>query len=67
MHPLVIHAIAAERTREVQAHAAAAGRASQLRRTRRTRPTWLLMAVPRGGRGFAGRPASGTRRGPRPA
>jgi hypothetical protein len=67
MYPLVIQAIAEERAQEFQAHAAAAGRASQLRRTRGPRHTWLLMAIPRAGRGFAGRPASGARRGPRPA
>ena len=67
MHPLIIQAVVAERTKEVQAHAAAAGRARELRRTRRPRHTWLLMAIPRAGRGFAVRPAPGTRRGPRAA
>jgi hypothetical protein len=66
MHPLIIHAIAAERTKEVQVHAAAAGRARRLR-TGRPRHMWLLMAIPRAGRGFAVRPARGTLRDPRAA
>jgi hypothetical protein len=37
MHPVMTQAIAAERAREFHAHAAAAGRARQLRRAARAR------------------------------
>jgi hypothetical protein len=48
MHPLMTQAIAAERTKEVHAHAAAAERARQFRRPLRARRTWLWMAHPAG-------------------
>jgi hypothetical protein len=64
MHPLISQAIAAERRRDDQARAAAAGRARQIRRARRMR---LLAAVPRAGRVPAVQPATGRLRGPRPA
>ena len=38
MHPVIIEAIAAERARESQAHAEAAGLARQFRRARRHSP-----------------------------
>jgi hypothetical protein len=64
MHPVTIQTIAAERTREFRAHAAAAGPIRQLRRARRGR---AFAAIGRVGRGvvlpLAGRPL----RGPRPA
>jgi hypothetical protein len=51
MHPVIIEAIAAERARESQAHAEAAGRARQFRRARRhssTRPAFAgLRRLPR--------------------
>jgi hypothetical protein len=37
MHPAIIQAIAAERTREQHAHAVACRRAAQVRRSRRAR------------------------------
>ncbi len=47
MNPAIIQAAAAERTREMHAHAAARRRAAEFRRTRRAqRPQ------PRAGRGF---------------
>jgi hypothetical protein len=64
MHPLITQAIAAERRREDQARAAAAGRARPLRRSRRV---WLLSRLPRAGRVPAMRPAPGQLRGPRAA
>ncbi len=67
MHPVITQAIAAERTREFQAQAAAAGRARQLSRSRQTRRTWLLPGIPRAGRGPASLPARRPLRGPRAA
>lgn len=64
MHPLITQAIAAERRRDDQARAAAAGRARQLRRSRRM---WLLSGISRAGRVRAMRPAPGRLRGPRAA
>jgi hypothetical protein len=64
MHPVTIQTIAAERTRDFRARAAAAGQTRQLRRARRGR---AFAAIGRASRGvtfpLAGRPL----RGPRPA
>lgn len=45
MHPVTTQAIAAERIREFQAHAAAAGRTRQLRSSRRAGRVWLFMGI----------------------
>jgi hypothetical protein len=45
MHPVTTQAIAAERIREFQAHAAAAGRTRQVRRSRRPGRVWLFLGV----------------------
>jgi hypothetical protein len=47
MHPVIAEAIAAERARELQAAATAAGRARRLRQSRRP---WLLMGILDAGR-----------------
>ncbi len=54
MHPAIIQAFAAERSRDLQTRAAASRRAGEIRRTRRQwpligiRPTWALrVARPR--------------------
>jgi hypothetical protein len=60
MHPVITQAIAAERTRELHAHAAAEVRASRLRRARRP---WLFMRIARAGHS----PATLRLRGPRAA
>lgn len=60
MHPVIAQAIAAERTREIQADVAAAAR------PRRARRTWLFTGIPRTGRGPAPLPAR-PRRDPRAA
>jgi hypothetical protein len=62
MHPAIIQAIAAEQVRELQAHAATARRARQLRRSR---PARLFTRFPGAGRGPALRPAARTLRGPK--
>jgi hypothetical protein len=54
MHPVLTQAIAAERAREQQAHAAAARLAREARGSRRAR---LLARLPRGSRGPVLRPA----------
>jgi hypothetical protein len=64
MHPVITQAIAAERTREFRALAAAAGQTHQLRRSRRGR---AFMAIRRSGRGPAIPLAGQPLRGPRPA
>jgi hypothetical protein len=64
MHPAIIQAIAAEQVRELQAHAATAHRARQLRRSR---PARLFTRFPGVGRGPAPRPAARTLRGPKAA
>lgn len=60
MYPVITQAIAADRTREIQAYAAAAGRARRLRRSRRAGHARLLPGVA----GF--RPGQGSRPAPRP-
>ena len=67
MHPVITQAIAAERTRELQAHADAAGLTRQLRRSRQSLRRWLPMRIARAGRGPAWLPAARPRRDPRAA
>jgi len=67
MYPVITQAIAADRTREIQAYAAAAGRARQLRRSRRAGHARLLASVAGFGHGQASRPAPRPLRDPRAA
>jgi hypothetical protein len=67
MHPVIAQAIAAERTREFRAHAAAAGRTRQLRRSRHARRGWAFIAIRRVGRSSASPLADRPLHGPRPA
>jgi len=67
MHPVINQAIAAERARELQAYAAAAGRARHLRRSRHGARLWRFTVLPQGGRTPALLPAAGSPRGPRAA
>jgi hypothetical protein len=67
MHPVTTQAIAAERIREFQAHAAATGRARRLRSSRRAGRVWLFMGVLRSRPVPAPRPAHPGLRGPRAA
>ena len=49
MHPVIIQAAAAERSRDMQAYAAAWRRAREIRRSRRAqqaRGPWLFMRIP---------------------
>jgi hypothetical protein len=64
MHPAIIEAVAAEQVRELQAHAAAARRARQLRRSRHAR---LFTRFRGAGRGLSPRPTAQPLRGPRAA
>jgi hypothetical protein len=50
MHPVFTQVIAAERVRELHAHAAAAGRARDLRRSRHGDRTWQFTRLQRGRR-----------------
>jgi hypothetical protein len=67
MHPVITQAIAAERTREFRAHAAAAGLTRQLRRSQQSRRRWLPMRIAHAGGGPARLPAARPRRDPRAA
>jgi hypothetical protein len=67
MYPVITQAIAADRTREIRAHAEAAGRARQLRRSRRAGPVRLLASIAGFGTGQAPRPAPRPLRDPRAA
>jgi len=67
MHPLITQTIAAERARELQAAAIAAGHARQLRRSRQARRPWLLMGIPGAGRVPVSLSAPERLRGPRAA
>jgi hypothetical protein len=67
MYPVITQAIAADRTREIRADAQAAGRARQLRRSRRAGQTRLLASVAGSGHGQASRPAAQPLRSPRAA
>ena len=55
MHPVITQAIAVQRAREIQAHAAAARRGRQVRRSQQARRSWLFAGISRAG----GRPSSG--------
>jgi hypothetical protein len=67
MHPVITQTIAAERVREIHAHAAAARRGRQLRRSRPARRLWLLAGLSRAGRGLVPAPVRRLARGPRAA
>jgi hypothetical protein len=67
MYPVITQAIAADRAKEIQAYAAAEGRACQLRRSRRAGRTRLLVSVAGFGRGQASQPAARPLRDPRAA
>jgi muconolactone delta-isomerase len=60
MHPVITEAIAAQRARELHAHAAAARRAHQLRRSGQVGRVWRFLGFPRGGR-VPARPLRGPR------
>jgi len=64
MHPVIAQAIAAEQARELQAHAAAARRTRQPRRSRHAR---LFARLPSVGHAQAPRPTAWPLRGPRAA
>ena len=67
MHPVITEALVAQRARELHAHAAAALRAHQLRRSGQVSRTWRFIGFPRGGRVPAVLPAARRLRGPRAA
>jgi hypothetical protein len=67
MHPVITEAIAAQRARELHAHAGAARRAHQLRRSGQVSRTWRFLGFWRGGRVPAATPAARRLRGPRAA
>jgi hypothetical protein len=67
MHPVITQAIVAERTREIQAHAASAGRARRIRQSRRSGHTNLFQATGGAGHGQISRPAARPLRDPRAA
>ena len=46
MHPAIIQAIAADRSRDMQEHVAARRRAAKTRRSRLARRPWPLMRFP---------------------
>lgn len=69
MHPVIVQAIATTLIRDIQAHADAAGRAQEIRRSRRaqqTRPRWPFTR-PRAGRGPKSQPARRPLHDPRAA
>jgi hypothetical protein len=67
MHPVITQAVAAERVREIHAHAVATRRGRQLRRSRQARRLWLLAGISRAGRGPVSAPVPRPVRGPRAA
>jgi hypothetical protein len=67
MHPVITEAFAAERARELHAHAAAARLAHQLSRSRQASRTWRFIGFPRGERAPAVLPAARPLRGPKAA
>ena len=67
MYPVITQAIAADRTREIQAHAQAAGRARQLRRSRRAGHARPLAIVAGFWHGQVSRPVPWPLRDPRAA
>ena len=66
MHPVITQAIAAERARELQDHAAATELARHLRRSRHGGRAWRLTRFARGGR-VVSLPAARPLRDPRAA
>jgi hypothetical protein len=67
MYPVITEAIAAQRARELHAHAAAARRARQVRRSGQVNRTRQFLGFPRGGRVPAAASAARPLRGPRAA
>jgi len=67
MHPVITQAIAAERARELQAHAAVAGLARHLRRSRHGSRSRRFTRLPQDGGTLASLPAARPLRGPRAA
>ena len=67
MHPVITEAIAAERARELHAHAAAARLADQLSRSRQVSRTWRFIGFSRGERAPAVPSAARPLRGPKAA
>jgi hypothetical protein len=67
MHPVITEAIAAQRARELHAHAIAARRVHQLRHSGQASRTRRFLGFPRGGQVPAVRPAAQPLRGPRAA
>jgi hypothetical protein len=70
MHPVIVQAVATGLIKDIQAHADAAGRAQQIRRSRRAqqaRPRWPFTRIPRARRGPESRPARRPRHDPRAA
>jgi hypothetical protein len=67
MHPVITEAIAAQRARELHAHAMAVGRVHQLRRSAQASRTRRFLGFPRLGRAPALPPAAQPLRGPRAA
>ena len=67
MNPLMIQAIAAQRSTELQEQAAAWRRAGGNGRSGLARRLWLPRRLPAAGRGVAGRPVLGSLRGSRAA
>ena len=67
MHPVITEAIAAERARELHAHAAAARHADQVSRSRQVSRTWRFIGLLRGERVPAVPPAAQPLRGPKAA
>jgi len=70
MHPVIAQAVATGLIRDIQAHADAAGRTQEIRRSRRaqqTRPRWPFAHIPRAGHGPKSRPARRPLHDPRAA
>ena len=67
MHPVITEAVAAQRARELHAHAAAARLADQLSRSRQVSRTWRYIGFLRGERVPAVLPAARPQRGPKAA
>jgi hypothetical protein len=67
MHPVITEAIAAQRARELHAHAAAARRGRRLRRSGQVHRRWQFLGFPRGGQVPAAASAARPLRGPRAA
>jgi hypothetical protein len=70
MHPVITQAVIAERSRDLQASAAAAQQAKEIRRGRRSRQAgrpWAFLHIARAGHGSKTRRAPRLMRGPGPA